>query len=160
MMAFTFSRIHAGWVTAKIGAGGEEHTVIASYTPTDAIRDFVDAVASLSTTPLATCRWHQEPSEVQWRLRRIGVDVDITLILHDEIASRRPELPEKVIFEGGTDWIGFSKQVLEALLKIRSSLGVDGYEREWRYPFPTEACNKLDRAIRSNVSPRLQSRTE
>jgi hypothetical protein len=160
MITFTFSRIHAGWVTATICAGGEEHAIIASFTPMDAIRDFVDAVASLSTTPLATCRWHQEPTEVQWQLHRTGDDVDINLTLHDEISARRPELLDRIIFQGATNWIGFCKQVLEALLKIRTSLGVDGYEREWGYPFPTEACNKLERAIHSNVPPRLQFRTE
>jgi hypothetical protein len=28
-----------------------------------------------------------------------------------------------------------------------TALGVDGYKRDWRHPFPKEACDKLGRAI-------------
>jgi hypothetical protein len=32
------------------------------------------------------------------------------------------------------------------MLKMLDSLGVDGYEREWRHLFPLEACEKLYKA--------------
>jgi len=46
--------------------------------------------------------------------------------------------------------VDFATQVLASMLKMRDSLGVDGYEREWRHPFPIEACEKLHKAVRKS----------
>jgi hypothetical protein len=49
-----------------------------------------------------------------------------------------------------TRWVDFATQVFGSMLKMRDSLGVDGYEHEWRHPFPVEACEKLHTAVRES----------
>ena len=64
MSTFAFTEIRAGWVVVQLRLEQGPRTVAGSYTPNDAIRDFVDAVASLATAESASCSWNQEPEEV------------------------------------------------------------------------------------------------
>jgi len=57
MVRFALSQIEAGWAYANVSNDGTELTVTVGYTPTDAVRDFVDAVASLRTIASAHCCW-------------------------------------------------------------------------------------------------------
>src|SRR5262249_11298241 len=70
MVRFDLSQIKAGWAHAHVSDNGAELTVTASYTPTDAIRDFVDVVASLRTVGCGHCCWVQEPGEMHWQFLR------------------------------------------------------------------------------------------
>lgn len=136
METFTISQVRAGWVTAQLHCEKGCKTVVGSYTPNDAIRDFADAVASLATISSARCSWNQEPDEAKWEFTRR--EAVIKVAIHSNRQS----------FECTFPWPSFGADVLGALLMLRSTLGTITYEREWRYPFPVEACKKLEEAIR------------
>lgn len=132
MLRFDLSQPHAGWAQATIIHNSDELSVSASYTPIDTIRDFVDAVSSLKTAASAHCCWFQ---------------IEI-------IRFAGKHAPDGVtLFKAETRWVDFATQVLASMLKMRDSLGVDGYEREWRHPFPLEACEKLYKAVRKSEAP-------
>jgi hypothetical protein len=137
--SFTFTSIRAGWVDAEITISSGVQTVDGSYL-SDAIRDFADALASLATAQTATCRWHQEPGELEWSFNRSGDDLVIaaSLLLHGD---RQP------CFECPSRYHDFCRDVLVSLHDLRNSLGLLGYEKEWGYPFPVEAALKLENAI-------------
>lgn len=154
MLRFDLSQLHAGWVQATVSCNSEELTVRASYTPTDAIRDFVDAVASLKSVASAHCCWFQEPGEMHWQFLRSKDRVTVEII---RFAGRHG--PDGVsVFKAEAQWVEFAEQVFGSMLTARDSLGVDGYNREWRHPFPKEACDKLDKAIHESKSGGLGRR--
>ena len=128
---------------------GAELTVTASYTPTEAVRDFVEAVASLRTVASARCCWFQEPREMHWQFLRSKDRVTVEVIRFAGL--RRPGrlgADGVSVFKVEAGWVEFARQVLGSILTTRDSLGSDGYAREWRHAFPREACEKLETAIR------------
>ena len=146
MLRFDLSQPHAGWAQATIIHDSDELSVSASYTPRDAIHDFVDAVASLKTAASAHCCWFQEPGEMHWQFLRSKDSIVVEIIRFG--GKHAPD--GMTLFRAETRWVDFATQVLASMLKVRDSLGVDGYEREWRHPFPLEACEKLHNAVRKN----------
>jgi len=144
MRSFKFTSISAGWVDAEIRCSDDVHTVDASYL-TDAIRDFADALASLATTPSAICRWEQEPGVLEWCFERSSdhLTVAVSLVLRGD---RTP------CFECSFRYRGFCRDILDSLDDFKNVLGLPGFEKEWGYPFPTEALLKLENAIVLNSS--------
>lgn len=139
---FTFTNIKAGWIDAEILASNGVQAVDASYL-TDAIRDFADALASLVTAPTATCRWEQEPGELEWEFIRSGdhLAVKVSLLLSGD---RQPR------FECFFRYRSFCKDVLDSLHDLKDALGLPAFAKAWGYPFPAEASRKLENAIKSN----------
>jgi|SRR5215469_9210812 len=150
MLRFNLSRPHAGWAQATVSDNSEKLTVSASYTPIDAIRHFVDAVASLKSMASAHCCWFQEPGEMHWQFLRSKDIVSIEVIRFPGVRMLGRHGPDGVsVFKAKMQWVEFAKQVLGSMHnKMRNSVGIDGYNREWRHAFPQEACEKLDTAIR------------
>jgi len=140
--SFTFTKIKAGWIDAEILTSGGPQAVDASYL-SDALRDFVDALASLVTTPTATCRWEQEPGELVWNFIRSGDHLAVTVSLMLS-GDRQP------CFECSFSYLSFCKDVQDSLHDLKDALGLPAFEKEWGYPFPTDASRKLDHAIASN----------
>jgi len=140
MKTFTFNGVRAGWVTARVGSQGDYQSFVGSYVLGDAIRDLADNIASLGTISTATCRWFQEPEEIEWRFTRSDNSVKVTVLS----CCERNAPPAQQLFEGVFEWPRFGADVLEALLELRSTFGLPGYECEWRHPFPAEACQKLE----------------
>lgn len=149
MFRFNLFQPHAGWAQATVSDNSEELTISASYTPTDVIRDFVDAVASLQTAASAHCCWFQEPGEMHWQVLRSKDTVTIEIVRFDGALIPGRHGPDGVsVFKAETSWVEFAEQVLGSMHKTRDSLGIDGYNREWRHAFPQEACEKLEKGIR------------
>jgi hypothetical protein len=146
MLRFDLSQPRAGWAQATIIHDSDELRVSASYTPIDTIRDFVDSVASLKTAASAHCCWFQEPGEIHWQFLRSKDSIVVEII---RFAGKHAQ-DGVSLFRAETRWVDFATQVLASMLKVRDSLGVDGYEREWRHPFPLEACEKLHEAVRKS----------
>jgi len=138
--SFTFTKIHVGWVTAEIRSTSEVHTVQASYV-SDAIRDFADALASLGTTPTATCFWEQEPGVFEWDLLRSGSGLTVT---GWSKPNQQPQFQFSFLYRS------FCNDVLNSLNNLKSEFGLPKFEKEWGYPFPAEASKKLEDVISSN----------
>jgi len=143
--SFTFTKIHAGWVDAEVHTPSGVQAVDASYL-SDAIRDFADAVASLITAPAATCKWEQEPGELEWDFSRSGDHLTITVSFL--IRSDRQSL-----FVCSFQYQSFCRDVLDSMFKLKNALGLAEFESEWGYPFPAQAALKLESAIASNSAP-------
>jgi len=138
--SFTFTNIEAGWVDAEVRTPSDVQAVDASYL-SDAIRDFADALASLVTAPTATCKWEQEPGELEWDFSRSGDHLTVTVSLLR--GDRQP------CFECSFLYRSFCKDVLDSLRDLKTALGLPGFEKKWGYPYPAEALRKLEKAIAS-----------
>jgi hypothetical protein len=157
MFQFNLSQPNAGWVQATFSDNNEELTVSGSYTPLDVIRNFIDTVASLKTVASGHCCWFQEPGEMHWQFLRSKDRVVVEVIRFAGVLMPRRHGPDGVSeFRTETQWLEFARQVLGSTLKIRDSLSVHGYSREWRHPFPREACEKLDKAIREATNDEIR----
>ena len=61
-----------------------------------------------------------------------------------------PQAPSDTRLEITCDFRKFTICVREAFRAVLEKWGEEAYEREWHYPFPHEAWNKLDAAIRAD----------
>lgn len=141
--SFTFTKIKAGWVDAEVRTSNDTQVVDAGYL-SDAIRDFADALASLATAPSATCKWEEEPGELEWAFNRTGDHLAVAVAFLYQ-GDRKP------LFECSFRYRSFCRDVLDSLNDLKNALGLQGYEEEWGYPFPAEASRKLEKAIVSNL---------
>jgi hypothetical protein len=135
MISFSYRLTGSGWALAELSDEKIGARIPASYL-CDALRDFVDAVASVFSAESAECFWEEEPGEVRWKFRRAGDRLNVQ-VLWDEDQK----------FYGDDDLLHFSSQVNAALLKLLDDWGADGYLKKWKYPFPHEAHRKLEQAV-------------
>ena len=154
MITVSISRVEAGWAFAPLNDGINEMMLMVGYTPTDAIRDFVDAVQSLSTIDQAECCWFQQPGELHWSLRRVAMDVilDIHSFAVVTCPGRHSRSGGTSMFHGQTNYLGFARHLENSLTALRTTLGLEGYRQAWRHAFPMEAHEKLARAIQAEDS--------
>jgi len=151
MIEFNLSQVKAGWANVNIRTGNEELNVTASCTPKDAVRDFVDAVASLQSSAYSHCCWFQEPGEMHWQFLRSKGTVVVEILRYDGVSfPGRHGSGGTTVFKAETEWLDFARQLLEAMRRVSGSLGTDGYKHEWGHTFPQEACDKLEHAIRGS----------
>jgi len=47
------------------------------------------------------------------------------------------------LFRATAEWAALGRQLLASLDALNRALGTQGYEQEWRHPFPVEAVEKL-----------------
>jgi len=142
----------SGWAYARLSDGGKEFVVTASYSPVDVLRDFVDAVQSLQSAEVAECCWFQESGELHWNLRRNGEELEVEILKFSDTNSPGHHRGDAVpLFKAQTTWLTFARQLLNSFRSIRTSLGPQGYERAWRHPFPEEAYEKLQSAVRKKT---------
>lgn len=124
----------------------------APYSPVDGLRDLVDAVQSLQSTQTSDCCWFQEPGELHWSLRRSDKELVLEILSFPDINYPGHHRGEGVsVFKAGTKWLTFASQLLVSLQSIKTNLGLEGYERAWRHPFPKEAYEKLQSAIQNET---------
>jgi hypothetical protein len=137
MIHFIYQLKSHGWALATISDGQTEVTFPASYL-CDALRDFVDALASLSTASSAECMWQEEPGQVRWSFRRAGDRVTVHVSWADENHGT---------FSADDDLLHFGEEVNKELRNLLNEWGVKGYLDKWGHPFPQEAHNKLEQAL-------------
>jgi hypothetical protein len=146
MLRLILDNPHSGWAYARLTDADKEVVLTGSYSPNDAICELVEAVERLETSPSTECCWSQGPGELHWNLRRQGSDLEIEILQFDGGFRQHWREPE-CIFNGRTKWLTFARQLLSSLESIRVSLGSDGYEREWRSPFPSRELERLRATI-------------
>jgi hypothetical protein len=148
MLRVNLKNPESGWAFAYLRDGSNELTVTCPFSPVDVLRDLVEAVQSLQTAEVADCCWFQEPGELCWNLRRSGTDIEVEILEFREASFPGQHRGEPVsVFKSRTRWVTFARQLLSSLESIKTNMGLEGYERAWRHPFPTEACEKLRIAI-------------
>jgi hypothetical protein len=152
MVTIRLSNPESGWAYARLSDVSKELVVTAPYSPTDVLRDFIDAVQSLQTDGEADCCWSQEPGELHWKLRRKNKELEVEILSFADIGFPGQHRGDAVsVFKAHTNWLSFAKQVLASLELIKTNLGSEGYERAWRHPFPEEAQEKLQNSIQQQV---------
>jgi hypothetical protein len=151
MLRISLENPKSGWAYARLSDGADELVVTAPYSPVDAIRDLVDAVQSLRAADRADCCWFQEPGELHWSLCRKGVELELEILRFAEtIVPGRHRGEAESVFKAQGKWPAFARQLLSSLESIKGNLGLDGYERAWRHPFPERAQEKLRDAIKKS----------
>jgi hypothetical protein len=114
----------------------------------DALRDFVDAVATLFITDTAECVWEEEPGEVRWEFRRDGHNLTVKVYWDSEGQS----------FMGNDDLLRFSRKIDRELEGLLATWGEEGYLNKWHYTFPHEAHTKLKQGIQREREHRKAAR--
>jgi len=153
MLRICLKNPESGWAFASLSDDGNELMVTGPYSPVDLIRELADAVQSLETTGTADCCWPQEPGELHWRLRRSGSDMELEILRFSDIGFSGQHRGEAVfLFKARTKWITFARQLLSSLESIETDMGVEGYERAWRHPFPAEAYRRLRNTVQKEKS--------
>jgi len=76
---------------------------------------------------------------VRWLFRRNETSVHVQVDWHDQ----------RETFTGDDDLLHFSAEVQRELHNLIATWGDDGYQKQWRYPFPHEAYRKLEQGMRS-----------
>jgi hypothetical protein len=134
MIDFAIRLESHGWALATVRDGPSQTTVLGSYL-SDALRDFVDAVQSVSTTSTAECAWQQEPGIARWRFcrERDRVRLDIS--------------ESQATFSAEDDFLRFCEEVDSAFRKLLNEFGRDWYRDKWGHPYPEEAHKKLQHAV-------------
>ena len=89
----------------------------------------------------------EEPGSWIWRFERDGDELKVELAWSDHWPSD-PQGPYEIRLDITCDFRKFAIRVREAFRAALEKWGDEAYEREWRYPFPHEAWDKLDSAIR------------
>jgi hypothetical protein len=148
MVRIILDNPQSGWVCAHLTDGDNELAFSASYVPTDAIATLIDAVERLQTQTSSDCCWSQEPGELHWKLRRDGSELEIEIL---EFTGGNPGQhwrPSESVFRARGEWLKFARQLLSSLELIKTNLGIDGYQRAWRWPFPAAEIERLRAAIK------------
>jgi hypothetical protein len=151
MLRITLNNPADGWAYALLTGGDRELVLTASYTPTDAISDLIEAVERLQTATSADCCWFQEPGELHWKLRRVGSELEIEILKFDDGVPGEHWRESVCIFTATGNWLTFARQLLSSLEAIRVNLGTDGYQRAWRRPFPTREQERLRATIKESA---------
>jgi len=147
MLRITLNNPDSGWAVARLTDGERELVLTGPQVPNDAIADLVEAVERLRTEASSDCCWSQEPGELHWKLSRVGTELEIEILeFHDGFQQHWRE--SECIFKSRGDWLRFARQLLSSLDLIRANLGLDGYQRAWRRPFPARELERLRAAIK------------
>jgi len=149
MLRITLDNLQSGWAFARLTDGDKEVVLTGSYTPTDAISDLVEAVERLQTATSADCCWSQGPGELHWKLRRQDSDLEVEILQFDDGSPGQHWRESECIFKATGKWLTFARQLLSSLELIGVNLGPDGYQREWRRPFPAREQERLRAAIKT-----------
>ena len=80
-------------------------------------------------------------------MRRAGGELEIEILRFDDGFGQHWRESES-IFRTNGKWLTFARQLLSCIESIKVDLGSDGYEREWRRPFPTKEQERLREAIK------------
>ena len=148
MLRITLDNPQSGWAFARLTDGDKELVLTGSHIPTNAINDLVEAVERLQTATSADCCWSQEPGELHWKLRRSGSELELEIVKFDDGLPGQHWRESECIFKATGKWTTFARQLLSYLELIRATLGFDGYQREWREPFPAREQERLRTAIK------------
>lgn len=121
-----------------------EAAFAASYL-TDAPADLLRAVlAVLHGAPEASCDWALEPEELRWVLRREGDTLLIRVVLFPHWPSGSSADAGQAQLVTACEPLRLATQVRGALRRMLNRTGTEGYEREWRRPFPVELLGRLE----------------
>lgn len=151
MISFKYELEGAGWADAYLSDGTTTTQIPASYI-CDALRDLVDATQSVFTTTTTQCVWEEEPGEARWFFMRHADSLEVRVEWWNEVRTH-PDRNEwhlvldKVMFSGSDNLVNFATQMDHELVRLLEKWGVEGYERAWEYPFPTESHQRLRQAI-------------
>ena len=104
------------------------------------MRDVIsfDALQGVFVTNCAECVWEEEPGLVKWEFRRSGARLTVNANWDDGREG----------FAADDDLLHFSSEVDRELDGLLTEWGADRYLKQWHYPFPQEAHNKLKQAIK------------
>jgi hypothetical protein len=143
---------HHGWADCVVSDGQAEVTLVASYVRAGPRTLIQAATRLLAGAPRAVAEFEAEPQEYRWHFIRE----------EDQVAMRILLLPDSGLpDEAGTE-IWASRQPLDTLARavircfddVLHRLGLEEYERQWGYPFPSEDLERLRAAWRASKEER------
>lgn len=142
--------IQAGWLDVTIFDEDKETILTASYL-TDAISDFVVAIALLCEgAKERSFIWMNEPGETQWIISSDGklASIKVVYSLYNE---RTITCDEEVLFIGQVLLVRLAREVLRALNRLNMEYPGEVYQSAWYkdYTYPEKAVHRLSDAIKT-----------
>ena len=156
-----------GWAWIEVRADERKVDISPSDVGGDSLGDLIKEVAKLTTTEGAVQVWcHEEPADVVIRLKRCGDDVEVLITRYlngfdgaARIGEQQSEeelievigLPDKeAFFREHSSFRALVQDVVAAMRKIESRLGLREYKKRWGFPFPNEDLAALEAFLAAN----------
>jgi hypothetical protein len=145
---FDYRLLGAGWSEARIADERSHAELTASYLG-DALRELIGAVTDVARgSSEARCSWEEEPGEFRWILRRTGKSLNVTILWLEDNMPALPDSDGRSVFSTTTLVSELGRAVVDGSERVLAELGEAEYHRLWVLaPFPTEALEKLRRAL-------------
>lgn len=144
MIALSYQLTGTGWAECTVSIGREHATLVASYL-SDALGDLCAAVIGILRGQRETrVTFTEEPGEYRWRLtaitpERIRVEIADAVNYNGRGA---------VILSADCSTRSFASALLTALQHLHSTLGPDGYRKQWvEYDFPLNQMAELAKLL-------------
>ncbi|MEU7279130.1 hypothetical protein AB0A69_10180 [Streptomyces sp. NPDC045431] len=147
-LAFSWTLQGAGWALVSAADDHADVDVIASYSAgTDAAAHFLYTLARLTLTDTqAEVAFDAERKVYRWFFRRDGSAVDIWVVAADD--HQAPAESGGVLWSSRQSLDTLSRTVIRAFDRVAYDWGEDGYQLEWRRPFPRNELEGLRTAWR------------
>jgi hypothetical protein len=141
---FELRLTHTGWMEAKLTSPEQE--IFVSATPlSDAPAELARAILLLlEGSSEARCSWQEEPGEYRWLFTRQGGAVRLTLLGFLDPFSRLDDSHGECLFQGECDLRWFASRLQQQFHYFLATVGEEGFQREWRYPFPALELRRLE----------------
>lgn len=143
----TYKLTGDGWAEAEVSDGIEQLHITISYIGPGIDAAANAAIALLQAADHSEFEWLDEPGCAQWILEKQSDQLQISIShWYGSIEPQRRKADR--LFTASTTPLKFAIQVWDALRHLLEEHGADGYAKEWRYPFPMDEYQKLDRLTR------------
>ena len=144
---FRFGVPKAGWFPVTIVLHGRSREIFVSYTPNDALADFVAFLDAMLQGGLPTkCVWHCEPEQYEFGAQMDGERLRFSCALWPD--HRRCDGGSQPIFVKSGTASQICLPLWRSFRALESRWQSPAYDQEWGRPFPTLAMNKLTEQVR------------
>jgi hypothetical protein len=145
----SFESPQSGWMSVRLRAGERQFVSVVSHAPYDSLRDLLGGLAALaeSQRPFVV-RWNAEPEEFDFEFEAAGGRATLRVLRHADHTRRTCE-----------EVFAYSGTLAEVCLPFLYELGdlrergeTDGFEFNWRRPFPASELSRLEAALATRSS--------
>jgi hypothetical protein len=146
-----FATVLHGWMPIGIYLDSESLNFIASYTPRDAISELARSLLCfLTTNGTYIVTFREGPAQYDFSFTREGERGKFKVIRYSDYwgpdYKREPATGEELI-SVSEGFINIALPFWRGLRELKSRVEREGYEEQWRWPFPHNEVEQLDQKL-------------
>ena len=146
-----FGEPKAGWLPVDVLLHGRPLSLAISYTPNDALLDFVDLLRAALEGSSGTCVWHCEPDEYEFRVTEAGDQIRLECKHWPDY--RRTEGRSRMILTKTGRALDVCLPLWRSLRDLESRWRKPDFNQAWGRPFPSEAMSELSQQVQQLKAP-------